>query len=453
MPTPVSNPRLIAWSPEVAQLIGWGNPNDKVQALAGNTFMDGQIPFATRYGGHQFGHWAGQLGDGRALIIAESNGYEIQLKGAGRTPYSRRGDGRAVRRSSLREYLCSEAMHFLGIPTTRALALVETGDTVVRDLFYDGHPEEEPGAICTRVAPSFLRFGHFEILAADQDFEGMKEMLAYVLGFYPGKNTEEFFIELCERTARLMVDWTRVGFVHGVMNTDNMSLLGLTIDYGPYGWQDVYDPSWTPNTTDREHKRYRFGAQPSIARWNLERLATALALLGLDPTSGLQAYESTFTSDWKSMMSKKLGLKTYDHDLVRELDSLLQETETDMTLFYRELAEILTSGFLGDVFYEELPEELRTRWESWLKKWRHSLRDSSKEELKWEMNQVNPAFILRNYLTQDADDALSRGDRSLLEELELALRDPYKARLPHLCVKRPERARHRPGSSMLSCSS
>ena len=240
-------------------------------------------------GGHQFGHWAGQLGDGRAIslgeaVLADGQRRELQLKGAGPTPYSRSADGRAVLRSSIREFLCSEAMHHLGIPTTRALSLVGTGEGVVRDMFYDGHPEVEPGAIVCRVAPSFLRFGHFELPSQRGDTSLLQALADFCIARdFPhlrGRGEPlyaDWFAEVCERTARLVAGWMRVGFVHGVLNTDNMSILGLAIDYGPYGWIDAYDPDWTPNTTDATGRRYRFGWQPRVANWNLGQLARALA--------------------------------------------------------------------------------------------------------------------------------------------------------------------------------
>ncbi|MBG3852707.1 YdiU family protein, partial [Xanthomonas hortorum pv. carotae] len=231
----------------------------------------GMQPWAVNYGGHQFGHWAGQLGDGRAISLGEAIGvdggrYELQLKGAGPTPYSRGADGRAVLRSSIREFLCSEAMHHLGVPTTRALSLVTTGDAVVRDMFYDGRPQREPGAIVCRVAPSFIRFGNFELPSARGDSALLRQWADFTIArdFPELKGAGEnlyaaWFAQVCERTAVMVAHWMRVGFVHGVMNTDNMSILGLTIDYGPYGWVDDYDPDWTPNTTDAQGRRYRFG--------------------------------------------------------------------------------------------------------------------------------------------------------------------------------------------------
>ncbi|HEX6154750.1 MAG TPA: YdiU family protein, partial [Burkholderiales bacterium] len=314
-PTPVAAPKLLGWSHALGEYLGIEKPSTPaaVEALAGNRVLPGMQPYAARYGGHQFGHWAGQLGDGRAITLGEivatdGTRQELQLKGAGRTPYSRTADGRAVLRSSLREFLCSEAMHFLGVPTTRALSLVATGEPVVRDMFYDGHPAPEPGAVVCRVAPSFLRFGNFQIHAANNETELLKRLADYVLrNFYPGLDYSAFFQELCRRTALLMADWMRLGFVHGVMNTDNMSILGVTIDYGPYGWLEGYDPNWTPNTTDAPTLRYTYGNQPQIAHWNLARLAEALLPLIPDQApleKGLNLYAETFNTAWRGALAQ-----------------------------------------------------------------------------------------------------------------------------------------------------
>lgn len=448
-PTPVAAPKLLAWSKDVAAMLEMVPTNDVIQTLAGNQLLPGMKPIATRYGGHQFGHWAGQLGDGRAILLGEKNGLEIQLKGAGVTPYSRRGDGRAVLRSSVREYLCSEATHFLGIPTTRALSLVGTGEGVLRDMFYDGNSAMEPGAIVTRVAPSFIRFGHFQIHTANNEIAELNKLIDYTLSFYPGHTLESFFQELCERTAKLMVEWMRVGFVHGVMNTDNMSILGLTIDYGPYGWLDVYDPNWTPNTTDNQHRRYRFSQQPGIALWNLNRLAEALSPVSSNLTKSLEGFREVFLSEWEKMMSAKLGLTTFKAELVMQLDSLLQMQETDMTLFYRELADCTEKGVPQNCFYQELQSETRRVLEKWVSEWRSFSPDSAL------MNRTNPIFLVRNYLAQEAIDDLTKGDDRKLKALELALRTPYELnpQTQLFIGKRPEWARSKAGCSALSCSS
>ncbi len=243
--------------------------------FTGNEIYPKTKPFSMCYGGHQFGNWAGQLGDGRAINLFEvehqNKNWKVQLKGAGETPYSRTADGLAVLRSSIREYLCSEAMFHLGVPTTRALSLSLSGDDVLRDVLYDGNPAYEKGAIVSRISPSFLRFGNYEIFTARKDVENLKSLVDYTikhhfshLGEPSKKNYINFFAAISERTLEMIIHWQRVGFVHGVMNTDNMSILGLTIDFGPYGWLEGFDFGWTPNTTDRQHKRYRYGNQPNI---------------------------------------------------------------------------------------------------------------------------------------------------------------------------------------------
>ncbi len=472
-PTPVAAPRLLAWSDDLAERLGLGRPEHAmVEVLAGNRVLPGMQPYAARYGGHQFGHWAGQLGDGRAITLGEvlardGTRQELQLKGAGRTPYSRTADGRAVLRSSLREFACSEAMHWLGVPTTRALSLVATGENVIRDMFYDGNPEPEPGAVVCRVAPSFLRFGNLQIHAAHNEPELLKQLVDYtVKNFYPGLSYEEFFHEICRRTASLMVDWMRLGFVHGVMNTDNMSALGLTIDYGPYGWLESYDPLWTPNTTDAHGRRYCYGNQPHIAQWNLGRLAEALLPLARREAleQGLAVYADTFNAAWPRALAQKLGLASLerpgDDDLTRELFEALAEAETDWTLFFRRLAglppqdgERLAS--LAPAFYDE--QAPRPKLAAWLERYAARVREEGIAAAKREerMRRVNPKYVFRNYLAQQAIDALEAGDAGPLERLMRVLEHPYDEQPEHeaLAARRPEWARHRAGCSALSCSS
>ena len=353
-PTPVRAPTLLAWSPEVAALLGIDEADirsqDFAEVFAGNALLPGMEPYAACYGGHQFGNWAGQLGDGRAITLGEAispqgQRWELQLKGAGPTPYSRRADGRAVLRSSIREFLCSEAMHHLGVPTTRALSLVGTGEDVIRDMFYDGRARPEPGAVVCRVAPSFIRFGNFEIFAS----RGEEPLLARLIDFTIDRDFPElagerdvvarrlrWFEEVVRRTAVLMAHWMRVGFVHGVMNTDNMSILGLTIDYGPYGWVDDYDPDWTPNTTDAQGRRYRFGTQPQVAYWNLNRLAQALSPLFADVQplqAGLEAFQATLAACTRRDVAAKLGLSAADEadlQLHQRWQQLMQDGAMDM---------------------------------------------------------------------------------------------------------------------------
>ncbi len=492
-PTPVSAPKLTAYSREVATLLDLSvdeiGEQELAAVLAGNKSWPGMETYAACYGGHQFGAWAGQLGDGRTIGLGETtNGggerWELQLKGAGPTPYSRAADGRAVLRSSIREFLCSEAVHHLGIPTTRALSVVTTGEEVIRDMFYDGNPRPEPGAIVCRVSQSFIRFGNFEIFAAREELDVLKALADYTIGFHfpeigdPSPDAyAQLLAEVSRRTALMIVDWMRVGFVHGVMNTDNMSVLGLTIDYGPYGWLDNYDPGWTPNTTDATGRRYQYGNQPNIAMWNLVRFANALYPLVGDAKpieAAVKAYPDTFDEAYRQMMASKLGLTSFrreeDDALVSELLQVLQAAETDMTIFYRRLANIEPGEMVSqnaeeraapllDAYYvpEQLTTEVMERIGDWLGAYARRLlsEERSTAERRDAMNQVNPKFILRNYLTQLAIDKAEAGDASLVDELLDVMRRPYDAQpgREEYALKRPDWARSRPGCSALSCSS
>ena len=491
-PTSVSQPRLVAHAREVAELLDIGPFDEDAFAaiFVGNCVVPGMDPYAMCYGGHQFGNWAGQLGDGRAINLGEvvnrrGQRWVIQLKGAGPTPYSRMADGLAVLRSSVREFLCSEAMHHLGVPTTRALSLVLTGEQVSRDMFYDGNPQLEPGAVVCRVAQSFTRFGNFQIHTSRGEVDLLRQLADYTIRTdfphlgEPSPNTyAEWFAEICGTTAEMIVHWMRVGFVHGVMNTDNMSILGQTIDYGPYGWLEGFDPNWTPNTTDAHGRRYRFGHQPQIAMWNLHQLANALVpLIGqTEPfEEGLADYARSFNDGWQSMIARKLGLDRYepdtDEDLVAELMAVLQMVETDMTIFYRRLADVpLERGTeqvsdeerfapLFDAYYalDQMTPDQRQRLDNWLRTYQQRVaKDATPDALRRaRMNAVNPKYVLRNYLAQLAIDRAERDDFSLIHELLELLRHPYDDQpgQEHHAAKRPEWARHRAGCSMLSCSS
>jgi serine/tyrosine/threonine adenylyltransferase len=460
-PTPVAAPRLLGWSDAMGRLLGVSKPSN-ADVLAGNRVLPGMQPYAARYGGHQFGHWAGQLGDGRAITLAEviatdGTRQELQLKGAGRTPYSRTADGRAVLRSSVREFVCSEAMHFLGVPTTRALSLVGTGEAVVRDMFYDGHPRPEPGAIVCRVAPSFVRFGNFQVLESAL----LKQLADYVIReHFPGHDYASWYQEVCRRTGALMVDWMRLGFVHGVMNTDNMSILGLTIDYGPYGWLEGYDPYWTPNTTDAQGRRYAYGNQPAIAHWNLVRLAEALLPLIAkeELEKGLAIYADTFNRGWPRALAQKLGLAALDRPgddaLTGDLFSLMQEAETDFTLFFRNLAAVSPEAPTLEPLRPAFYGEPAPRMAEWLQ--RYAARARGESGRVERMNRANPKYVFRNYLAVQAIDALAQGsDASVLERLMAVLQRPYDEQPQHdeLAQRRPEWARDRAGCSALSCSS
>jgi uncharacterized protein YdiU (UPF0061 family) len=510
-PTPVAAPELLAWSPEVARLLGLpeepaGAPQ-LAEVLGGNRVLPGMEPYAACYGGHQFGNWAEQLGDGRAITLGElrpnpdeHQRWELQLKGAGPTPYSRRGDGRAVLRSSVREFLCSEAMHHLGVPTTRALSLVATGETVVRDMFYDGNPKAEPGAVVCRVAPSFLRFGSFELFTARGEHEVLRGLLDYAITTHfpelcPEAKTElgpavyaAWFAEVSRRTAKMVTEWMRVGFVHGVMNTDNMSILGLTIDYGPYGWIDDYDPDWTPNTSDAMQRRYRFGNQPRIALWNLVKLAHALhpVVGSAEPfEDGLRAYAEALDRHTLANFAAKLGLEPFSGGedpedprsgvgLANAALRVLGSTPTDMTIFYRALADVPLWREDADdeellaplhlAYYEaearagRLPATARSRTLEWLRLLGERVRKEGLDlaRRRARMNAANPKYVLRNYMAQQAIDAAEAGDPSRIHELLELLRRPYDEQPEHEAAyagRRPDWAKDRPGCSMLSCSS
>ncbi|RYD53120.1 MAG: YdiU family protein [Sphingobacteriales bacterium] len=475
--TPVADPTLLAWSENLARTLGIDQPQtlDEIAVLAGNGLAPGMQPYASCYGGHQFGHWAGQLGDGRAITLGEwtrPDGFpeELQLKGAGPTAYSRRGDGRAVLRSSVREYLMSEAMYHLGIPTTRALSLVQTGDDVVRDLLYDGHPRPEPGAIVLRTAPSLIRFGHFELLYVRKEFELLRQLTDWVIQrYFPhligADPVVAFYEELVKRTARLMVDWQRVGFVHGVMNTDNMSILGLTIDYGPYGMLDAYDEAFTPNTTDLPGRRYAFGNQPQIAKWNLANLAGSLVPVVKEPqrlAQALESYDLHFQSGQKAMLRAKLGLsgnEPLSNELLTELPQLLQTVQPDYTLFFQLLETLPMTGSVDatlhfePALYGELSEPGTRQLQRFVEQYQQCIRSSDSSERTARMQQTNPRFILRNYQLHEAIEALEAGDDTLFRKLEAASQQPYTLLFPELNHQQPQWAQTKPGCGMLSCSS
>jgi uncharacterized protein YdiU (UPF0061 family) len=480
-PTPTSKPSLIHYSPQMLAKIGLSETDAKseefLNVFSGNSIYPNTKPFAMCYGGHQFGHWAGQLGDGRAINLFEVNHngeqWALQLKGSGKTPYSRGADGLAVLRSSVREYLCSEAMFHLGVPTTRALSLCLSGDEVLRDMLYNGNAAYEKGAIVCRIAPSFIRFGNFQVFSWRQDFENLKKLTDYTIRHfysYLGEPSQEtyinFFREITEKTLDLMIHWERVGFVHGVMNTDNMSILGLTIDYGPYGWLEDYDPNWTPNTTDAGQKRYRYGNQAAIGIWNLLQLGNALFPLIEDAKpleEILDFYQENYLPKHVEMMSKKLGLKNEETDFIIELENLLYHSEADMTLFFRELSKFDENNpnkffdKLSEVCYSENLESLTESWTNWLANYAKNLLAENREKQTRisEMNAVNPKFVLRNYMAQLAIDAADNGDYSLIDELFNLLKNPYdeQPEMQKWFAKRPDWAKTKVGCSMLSCSS
>ena len=484
LPKKTAKPEILHVSKEMASELGISNTETKTDffknIVTGNDIYPNTTPYAMCYAGHQFGNWAGQLGDGRAINLFEvehqDRNWKVQLKGAGETPYSRTADGLAVLRSSVREYLCSEAMFYLGVPTTRALSLSLSGDTVLRDILYDGNPAYEKGAIVARISPSFLRFGSFEIFTARDDLKNLKVLVDYTikhhfphLGAHSKKNYILFFKEVTERTLKMIIDWQRVGFVHGVMNTDNMSILGLTIDFGPYGWLEGFDFGWTPNTTDRQHKRYRYGNQPNMGLWNLYQLANALYPIIEDVApleTILKQYSTDFEQQSLTMMKSKLGLSISDVDdlqLIQRLEDNLQLVETDMTIFFRKLSDFTDAEssllLIEKAFYdfENISNEVKDNWNLWFKKYASRLQKEliSSEERKQKMDAVNPKYVLRNYMSQMAIDEADKGNYTLIDELFQLLKKPYETQpeLEKWFSKRPEWARNKVGCSMLSCSS
>lgn len=485
---PTIEKNLIAWSGVCAKLFDLSEEypegeqkDDVVEVLGGfGRLWKGMVPYAMCYGGHQFGNWAGQLGDGRAISLGEylnSKGerWEIQLKGAGKTPYSRFSDGRAVLRSSVREFLCSEAMHSLGVPTTRALSLVGTGAGVIRDMFYSGSPMLEPGAVVSRVAPSFLRLGNFQLAAYRQDKELLTELADYAIEHHfpdlKGKNTKyhDFVKEVSMRNAKMVAHWQGIGFVHGVMNTDNFSILGLTIDYGPYGFLDEYDPDYTPNTTDIPGRRYKFETQPQVANWNIMQFCKAMVPLTSteDMSHVVLNFEMYYEKYYYELMSKKLGVSKpkllEDVKLLDRFLSNMQSSKADHTNTWRALSKISAQSteaeckeWMNGLGLGENPE-VEGEWQKWLDEYKKVLSEDtgySKEERVTIMNATNPVYILRNYMAQVAIEDAERGDYSEVRRLYDVLRNPYEEQ-PGMetYVNRPPSWASRKGVSVNSCSS
>ncbi|KAL1221694.1 hypothetical protein V5N11_009203 [Cardamine amara subsp. amara] len=502
----VDDPQLVAWSESVAELLDldpkeFERPDFSLM-LAGAKPLPGAMPYAQCYGGHQFGMWAGQLGDGRAITLGEvlnskDERWELQLKGAGKTPYSRFADGLAVLRSSIREFLCSETMHCLGIPTTRALCLLTTGQDVTRDMFYDGNPKEEPGAIVCRVSQSFLRFGSYQIHASrgKEDLDIVRKLADYAikhhfphiesmdrsdsLSFKTGDEDDSvvdltsnkyaaWVVEIAERTATLIARWQGVGFTHGVLNTDNMSILGQTIDYGPFGFLDAFDPSYTPNTTDLPGRRYCFANQPDIGLWNIAQFSKTLAVAQLinekEANYAMERYGDKFMDEYQAIMSKKLGLSKYNKEVISKLLNNMAVDKVDYTNFFRLLANVKANPNTPEAellkplkaVLLDIGKERKEAWIKWMRSYIQEVGGSeiSDEERKARMDSVNPRYILRNYMCQSAIDAAEQGDFSEVNNLIRLMKRPYEeqpgmekyARLPPAWA-------YRPGVCMLSCSS
>lgn len=471
--------QLLHYNEALANEIGLGNAVSQVDFdfLNASKVPEKMKTFSTAYAGHQFGQWAGQLGDGRAIYAGEIKNdsdktTELQWKGAGATPYSRHADGRAVLRSTIREYLMSEAMYHLGVPTTRSLSISLSGEKVARDIMYNGNVNFEQGAVMMRTSETFLRFGHFELFAARNELDILQTLTDDTIQQY-FKNIDptsedkylEFFKQVSERTADLIVEWLRVGFTHGVMNTDNMSIIGNTIDYGPFSILDEYDLNFTPNTTDLPNRRYAFGRQAHIAHWNLLQLANALFPL-IKNEDALQQilvdYSEMFWKKHDAMMAKKFGfekLERYDADFFTAWQKLMEEIYTDYTLFFNQLVlwdeTIDATIHFKDCFYEVLTENKKQALEDFLTSYAHRLSYNtiSREESKALMEKNNPKFILRNYLLFECIQQMEEGNTELFDKLWLALQDPYQEIYPEFSKKRPDEYEGQVGCSMLSCSS
>ncbi len=437
-PTPLPSPHWVGRSAAVARELGLDasflEQTDTLEALAGNAPLPGMRPLASVYSGHQFGHWAGQLGDGRAILLGELTGphgaLEVQLKGAGLTPYSRMGDGRAVLRSSIREFLCSEAMHALGIPTSRALCVIGSPAPVRRE-------EIETAAVVTRVAPSFIRFGHFEHFSHTGQHDELRTLADFVIDqFYPAcreldGNPYSALLEVVSaRTAELVAQWQAVGFCHGVMNTDNMSILGLTIDYGPFQFLDAFNPGHVCNHSDTGG-RYAYNRQPNIAYWNLFALAQALLPLMDDQQQAMDAlepYKALMPAALQRRMNAKLGLvdvQDGDSTLTEDLMKLMAQDAVDFTIFWRRLSHAAAGPLepVRDLFLQ------REAFDAWTVRWRERLQARpgfDADTTRAQMLRINPHVVLRNHLGELAIQRAKAGDFSELARLQNALEHPYE---------------------------
>jgi uncharacterized protein YdiU (UPF0061 family) len=446
-PQALPAPHWVARSEALAAELGWGGwlaGGDALPLLAGNAEPPGGT-LATVYSGHQFGVWAGQLGDGRALLLGEAETpagpMEVQIKGSGLTPFSRMGDGRAVLRSSIREFLCSEAMHALGIPTTRALAIVGSALPVRREAL-------ETAAVVTRVAPSFLRFGHFEHFAhTAQDEVALRQLADTTIErhFPELAGTPQPYAALLDavtrRTARLLAQWQAVGFCHGVMNTDNMSILGLTIDYGPFGFLDAHDPGHICNHSDHGG-RYAYARQPQVAFWNLHALAQALMPLigdGGAALAALEPYQTVFAQAFYALMSAKLGLRPLDggrcdedRALADDLLRLMAQDRTDHTITFRRLADFRCAPGAADTAVRELFLD-HEGYDGWARRYAARLRAEASDDAERavRMKRLNPKFVLRNHLAETAIDKARDGDFSEVQRLLKVLERPYDEQAEH----------------------
>ncbi|MGZ5819490.1 MAG: protein adenylyltransferase SelO [Burkholderiaceae bacterium] len=437
-PTQLPEPYLVCSSDAAAMLLNLDSSQfatkDFLDIFSGNRTLPESTPLAAVYSGHQFGVWAGQLGDGRAILLgdveSESGKFEVQLKGAGLTPYSRMGDGRAVLRSSIREFLCSEAMAALGIPTSRALCVIGSDMRVMREA-------PETTAVTTRLAESFVRFGSFEHWYYNRDENALKTLADYVIdAYYPElKNStnpyQAFLQEVTRRTAHMVAHWQAVGFMHGVMNTDNMSILGLTIDYGPFGFMEAFDANHICNHTDQQG-RYSYSMQPQIAQWNCFALGQALLpVIGSvdDVQAALAVYKAEYETKLDNLLHGKLGLMTKqaeDEKLIDSMFLLMQNSHVDFTLFFRRLGNLQRENPASDAPLRDLFID-RPGFDAWARQYRERLRQENSDDNKRRlaMHAVNPKFILRNYLAQIAIEKAQNKDFSEIERLRKVLEKPF----------------------------
>lgn len=455
-PTPLKGPlRLAAVSKDAFEGIldvdvAIARSDEFLHFASGGRLLPGSVPLAHRYGGHQFGYWAGQLGDGRAHSLGQYTNrkgetWELQLKGSGKTPYSRAGDGRAVIRSSVREFLCSEAMHFLGVPTSRAASLIVSDEPVWRDQFYNGNVKTERGAVVLRLAKSWFRIGSLEILSQSGEIDLLRKLLNFVIDEHfasigpddPNKYLV-FYSTVVNETAHLIARWMSVGFAHGVCNTDNFSLLSITIDYGPFGFMEAYDPNFVPNTSDDEG-RYRIGAQADVGLFNLEKLLAALSPLitGKQRKEAeiiLKGYAEIYHMRIHQLFKAKLGLLSDEEDdgyLIAFLLKMMEDTQSDFTMTFRQLSEASAHQLRNQNFTQMWAlEDLSSHkhFSDWLSLYllRLSRRqnDSDQDRLH-RMKNVNPKYVLRNWMAESAIRKAEVNDFSEVELLHRVLSVPF----------------------------
>ncbi len=434
LPTPLQLPEWVDWNSDLAELLSLPKESSPqlLSEFSGQILPDEFRPIAMKYAGHQFGQYNPDLGDGRGLLVAEIKAknnltYDVHIKGAGLTPFSRQGDGRAVLRSSIREYLCSEALHHLGIPTSRALGLINSRTPVYRE-------KTETGAICIRVAESHIRFGHFEHFFYTGQHDQLKQLLDFCIDHYfvASQKTEKPYLSMFEQvvmsTAQLIAKWNAFGFAHGVLNTDNMSILGQTFDFGPFGFLDAYQPNYICNHSDYQG-RYAFSNQPNIGLWNLTALAHALSpfIERSDLDSVLEKYEPELNQEYSRLMRNKTGLNTkqpQDGELFNQLFTLMAENKTDYTRFFRQLSMLDQDNeqAILDLFID------RSKAKQWLDRYLKRVEQESEsiQQRCQAMRSFNPKYILRNHLAQIAIDRAEEGDYSEVKVLMELLKNPYE---------------------------